>query len=121
MGRRPRVAANITESPRESMIPGHVRSLAHTAGDRLGQRNRSSLATTASAKLIGHENQMLDGTRRIKLGGLEIGQFKVAQSYSRGPLAPSPADRRRQADGFSPPAMSSAVPERRLARHEWNW
>jgi hypothetical protein len=65
---------------------------------------------------------------RIKLGGVEISQFEVslvssihlaapdgtfaslAQSYSRGPLVPSPADRRRHADGFSPRAIAATVP-----------
>jgi hypothetical protein len=40
----------------------------------------------------------------------KIGQLQIRPLIQPRPLVPSPAERRRQADGFSPPARSSAVP-----------
>jgi hypothetical protein len=46
---------------------------------------------------------------------------RYAQSYSRGPLVPSPAERHRQAGGWSRCAMSAAVPLTTGSRsYEWN-
>src|SRR3954447_23608963 len=57
-------------------------------------------------------------------GGVAPGAPQVAhaQSYSRGPFVPSPAERRRQAEASSDCMISSAVPDTiGLPSQDVNW
>src|SRR5271168_5360495 len=51
----------------------------------------------------------LCGEGAVVFAGIEIGQFEIAQSCRRGPLVPSPADRRRHAPSGSVCAIFAAV------------
>src|SRR3954451_4057460 len=67
---------------------------------------------TPSLNLAGHRGGVILG----------VPQVAHAQSYSRGPLVPSPADRRRQAEASSPCMIASAVPDTSgLPSQDVNW
>src|SRR5689334_11975737 len=56
---------------------------------------------TPTLNLAGHQGGVAPGAPQVA----------HAQSYSRGPLVPSPAERRCQAEASSPSMISSAVPD----------